>query len=253
MKLMKWICLFGIACIFVSCAGAKKTTLYLIGDSTVKSGEGQGENQHWGWGSFFDQYFTIPVENHAKGGRSTRTFITEGRWDSVLNRLRPGDYILMQFGHNDQSPLDDTARARGTMKGIADDSVEIYNPILQKKEFVYTYGKYLRKYIDEAREKKATIIVLSPVPRVRWVEGKVVSMNDYAGWAEEIAKEKSVPYINLNKLISDEYSRLGEEKVLTFFPVDKTHTNEVGAKLIAEQLAKAINKENSQGLYKYKN
>lgn len=253
MKLMKWIFLISITCTLVGCTGTKRTTLYLIGDSTVKSGEGKGENQHWGWGSFLDQYFTIPVENHAKGGRSTRTFITEGRWDSVLSRIKAGDYILMQFGHNDQSPLDDTARARGTIKGITEDSVEIYNPILQKKETVYTFGKYLRKYIDEAQEKKATIIVLSPVPRVRWVNGKIVSMDDYAAWTEAIAIEKSVPYINLNKLVSDEYSRLGEEQVLTFFPSDKTHTNDAGAKLIAELLAKSISKENSKGLYKYKN
>lgn len=238
--------------VLMSCSSSKHTTLYLIGDSTVKSGEGKGENNHWGWGSFIGEYFSIPVDNHARGGRSTRTFISEGRWDSVLNLLKKGDYILMQFGHNDQSPLDDTARARGTLKGIEKDSVEIYNPILKKKEIVYSYGEYLRKYIEDAKEKKARIIVLSPVPRVRWVNEELISMDDYAGWAEQVAMEEGVPFINLNKIISAAYTELGEEKVAQFFPSDKTHTNDLGAKLIARLLVKNIQKENSKGLYKYK-
>lgn len=248
---MKWIknlTLLAIVMCMFSCASSKKSTLYLIGDSTVKSGEGKGENQHWGWGSFMQPYFDIPVENHAKGGRSTRTFITDGRWDTVLQKLNKGDYILIQFGHNDQSPLDDTARARGTLKGIAKDSVEIYNPILKRQEVVYTYGEYLRKYIDEAKAKKAKIIVLSPVPRVRWEGDKMVSMNDYAEWAEAIAKEKEVPYINLNQLVSDAYTEIGKEKVNLFFPTDKTHTNAEGAKFIARILVKSLTTKNNSGL-----
>ncbi len=249
-----WIAVLSVI-FLAACSGEKhKPTLFLIGDSTVKSGEGKGENEHWGWGSFIDQYIDtsrLSVENHARGGRSTKTFITDGKWDTVLSRLQAGDYILMQFGHNDQSPLDDTARARGTLKGIEEDSVEIFNPVLQKQEIVYTYGKYLRKYIDEAKAKNATIIVLSPVPRVKWENGVLRSMDDYAVWAEAIAREKEAIFINLNQLVSTAYTALGEDKVQEFFPSDKTHTNADGAKFIAEKLAEYMSEKNEIPLSEY--
>ena len=95
----------------------------------------------------------ISIRNHAIGGRSSRTFITEGRWDKILNELKKGDYVIMQFGHNDGGPLDDTARARGTIRGIGEESKEIYNPITKKQEVVHTYGWYMRKYIRETKER----------------------------------------------------------------------------------------------------
>src|SRR5687768_9613808 len=145
-----------------------RPTLYIIGDSTVKNGSGKGEQSLWGWGSFMaDRFDTtrIAVQNHAIGGRSSRTFITEGRWERILQTLKAGDFVIMQFGHNDSGPLDDTARARGTIKGIGEDSSAIYNPIRKVNEVVHTYGWYMRKYINEAKAKGAIPIVCSPVPR----------------------------------------------------------------------------------------
>ena len=84
----------------------------------------------------------------------------------------------MQFGHNDASPLDDTARARGTIRGTGDESKEIYNPIMKKNEVVYTYGYYIRKYIRDIKAKGATPIVCSLIPRNNWKEGKVVRSTD---------------------------------------------------------------------------
>src|SRR5690242_12485375 len=145
-----------------------KPVLYIIGDSTVKNGSGTGQQGLWGWGSFIADYFDttrIGVENHAIGGRSSRTFITEGRWHRILAQLKPGDFVIMQFGHNDAGPLDDTARARGTIRGIGNDSAAIYNPIRKINEVVYTYGYYMRKYVDDAKAKGAIPIVCSLVPR----------------------------------------------------------------------------------------
>src|SRR3954453_11350414 len=91
----------------------QKPTLYIIGDSTVKNGAGTGGGGLWGWGDFIAPYFDtirISIENDALGGTSSRTFQTAGLWDKVLMKLKPGDYVVMQFGHNDGSPLDDTAR-----------------------------------------------------------------------------------------------------------------------------------------------
>ncbi|MCH5597228.1 GDSL-type esterase/lipase family protein [Niabella ginsengisoli] len=136
----------------------EKPVLYIIGDSTVKNGSGKGADQLWGWGSLIDTYFDttkIDVQNHAIGGRSSRTFITEGRWEAILKTLKKGDFVIMQFGHNDGSPLDDTARARGTIKGIGNEHKDIYNPIRKINETVYTYGYYMRKYVQDAKTKGA--------------------------------------------------------------------------------------------------
>ena len=233
----------------------EKPVFYIIGDSTVKNGDGTGKNQQWGWGSFMADYFdttSISIANHAIGGRSSRTFLTEGRWDKIMASLKKGDYVIMQFGHNDSGPLDDTARARGTIKGIGEESKEIYNPILKKQEVVYTYGWYMRKYIREAKAKGAIPIVCSPIPRNDWKEGKVIrSANSYSGWAEKVAKEEGAYFINLNGMVAAKYEEMKEDAVKPFFPVDHTHTNREGALLNAQLVASELKKINDKLLTKY--
>src|SRR5258706_7851956 len=102
-------------------------TLFIIGDSTVRNGRGDGAGGLWGWGDWIRPYFDstkIKVENRALGGRSSRTFLTEGRWEKVLADVKAGDFVLMQFGHNDGGPLD-TGRARASLKGTGDDVKEV--------------------------------------------------------------------------------------------------------------------------------
>src|SRR5215203_3767125 len=200
----------------------EKPVFYIIGDSTVKNGDGTGKGGLWGWGDFIAGYFDtikISVRNHAIGGRSSRTFITEGRWDKILATLKKGDYMIMQFGHNDAGPLDDTARARGSIKGIGNESKEIYNPIMKKQEVVYTYGYYMRKYIRDTKVKGAIPIVCSPIPRNDWKEGKLIRSTDsYSGWAKQIAREEAAYFIDLNNLVAAKYEELGAEAIKPFFP-----------------------------------
>src|SRR5437867_12654193 len=104
-------------------ASAEQPTLFIIGDSTVKNGSGEGADGLWGWGSVIGPHFDatrIKIENRALGGRSSRTFLTEGLWAKVLADLKAGDFVLMQFGHNDGGPLD-SGRARASLKGNGDD------------------------------------------------------------------------------------------------------------------------------------
>lgn len=233
----------------------QKTTLYIIGDSTVRNGDGKGTNQQWGWGSLLAPFFdtnAISIRNHAIGGRSSRTFINEGRWQRILDELKPGDFVMMQFGHNDASPLDDTARARGTIRGIGDESKEIYNPITKKQEVVYTYGWYMRKYVNEAKAKGAIPIICSPVPRNNFKEGKVSRVDDsYGKWARETATSTGAYFIDLNNAIAAEYEKLGPDQVKTFFPADHTHTNEAGARLNAEFVVKGVQALQDCELKKY--
>jgi unsaturated rhamnogalacturonyl hydrolase len=223
----------------------EKPTLYIIGDSTVKNGSGKGSDSLWGWGSVIQPHFDtnrINIENHAIGGRSSRTFITDGRWDKILNNLKAGDYVIMQFGHNDAGPLDDTSRARGTMRGIGDSSKSIYNPIRKVQETVYTYGWYMRKYVNETKAKGAIPIICSLVPRNDWEKGKVKRSKDsYASWAKQVADTEGVAFIDLNEKVALEYEALGETAVKKqFFPKDHTHTDYDGARLNAQIVAGEI-------------
>lgn len=244
MKSLKLVLLFATVLLLSFSIKKHKPVLYIIGDSTVKNGDGKGKNILQGWGSFMDGYFDttkIGVQNHAIGGRSSRTFITEGRWDTILATLHKGDYVIMQFGHNDSGPLDDTARARGTLKGIGEESSEIYNPIRKQKEVVHSYGWYMRKYVNDAKAKGAVAIICSPIPRNDWKEGKVLrSDNSYAVWASQVAEGTGAYFIDLNNLLGNEYEKIGKEKTSVFFPQEHTHTNKEGAMFNANIVVQEI-------------
>lgn len=233
-----------------------KPTLFIIGDSTVKNGSGKGEAALWGWGDFMkDEFDTsrLHIENHARGGRSSRTFQTEGLWANVLNRMKPGDFVIMQFGHNDRSPVNDTLRARGTIKGVGKEEEEIDNLITKKHEIVHTFGWYMRNFVRDTKAKKCTPIICSMVAQNLWKDGKVIRVTDtYAAWARQIAEEEGAFYIDLNDLVAARYEQLGPEKVQhDLFLKDNTHTTEEGARINAKLVADAIKAQKKLSLRKF--
>lgn len=222
-------------------------TLWLIGDSTVRNGQDTGNNGQWGWGNPIASYFDtskMNVQNLAQGGTSSRTFQTSGRWDRVLAQIKPGDFVIMQFGHNDSGAINDNSRARATIKGNGEETEEIDNMLTHKHEIVHTYGWYIRKYITDANSKGAAhVIVCSPIPRNRWSDGKVGRNSSYAQWAEEAAKQEKAAYIDLNEIVSKKYDALGEEKVTAeLFPEKETvHPDWAGAVMNAESVIEGLN------------
>lgn len=219
-------------------------TLYIIGDSTVKHGSGKGNDGLWGWGDLIGKYFDtseINVENHARGGRSSRTFRTEGLWDQVLANLQPGDFVLMQFGHNDGGSLN-TGRARGSLKGNGDETKKVMMEATSKPEVVHTYGWYIRQYIKDTKAKGAIPVVVSQIPRNIWHDGKVErASNDYGKWAKESAEAEGAYFIDLNKIVAKRYEEEGEEKVKTaYFLEDHTHTTEAGAHINAAAVIEGL-------------
>jgi lysophospholipase L1-like esterase len=218
------------------------TSLFLIGDSTVRNGRGDGANGQWGWGEPLVDRFDankVNVVNRAVGGLSSRTFLTQGHWDRTLALMKPGDVVLMQFGHNDNGPLDDPARARGTLKGTGEETKEIDNPITQQHEVVHTYGWYLRKFITDAKAKGATPLVCSPIPRKIWKDGKIVR-DSYGKWAADVAAQEHVGFIDLNEIIARKYDALGPEKVEPLFGDEHTHTSRAGAELNADSVVEGL-------------
>jgi len=212
-------------------------TLYIIGDSTVKNTT--AGQQGWGYPikDFFD-LTRIRVENRARGGRSSRTFQTEGLWDQVLAELKPGDFVLMQFGHNDGGAVNDESRARGSLQGTGDDTQEIDNLLTKKHEVVHTYGWYMKKFVTDTKAKGATAIVVSPVPRNIWIEGKVErAAPTYGGWAASVASSQKAFFIDLNEIVAKQYEAIGPDKIAKeYFLGDHTHTTPLGAKLNAESV-----------------
>jgi len=234
--------LLAVAFLLVTAAFIKpvKPTLHIIGDSTVRN----LNKETWGWGTPIALLFDttkIEVENNAMAGRSTRTYLSEGRWDKVLESLKPGDFVTMQFGHNDGS-IPDTTKAgkRGVLKGI-DEEIKVLTWPDGKVETVHTYGWYIRKFVRDAKAKGATPIVISMIPRNEFKNGRVIRADqDFGKWAAEVAQQENAFFIDLNKIVADEYDTMGPEKVKSFFPGDHTHTNLEGARLNAASVVKGI-------------
>ncbi|MFA4869356.1 MAG: rhamnogalacturonan acetylesterase [Pedobacter sp.] len=231
-----------------------RPVLYIIGDSTVQNSDGNGKNEYWGWGSLLYPYLDtnqVAIRNHAKAGTSTRTFILDGRWEKILARLKKGDMVMMQFGHNDHAGVDDSTKQKGSLLGIGPETKEIISIRTHQKEIVHTYGWYLNKFVSEAKEKGAIPIICSLVPRNKWENGEVVKEAEYPEWAQSVAKKEGTYFINLNRIVAKHWVVIGPKGVKSFFPVDGTHTNLQGAELNAKCVIEGLKEIKSCPLNKY--
>ena len=208
-------------------------TLYLVGDSTMKVGT-TGQR---GWGDELAPYFNlhkINVVNQAIGGRSSRTYQTEGRWDAVVATLQKGDYVILQFGHNDGGAINDNFRARASIKGSGEETEEIDNILTKKHEVVHSYGWYMRKYATDVKAKGATPIILSLVPRNTFTNGKVARASEsYGKWAHEAADAIKITFVDHNEIIALGLEKLGPEKAAALFADGRLHASPDGAKFNA--------------------
>ena len=225
---------------------AEIPSIFMVGDSTVRNGAGDGAGSQWGWGDFIGDKLNskkVNLVNRAIGGLSSRTFITGGHWQRALSMMKPGDHVLIQFGHNDAAPLNDDSRARGTIKGVGEEQVDIKNLLTGLDESVHSYGWYLRKMIGDARARGIIPIICSPVPRKTWDEAgsQIVRAQDsYPQWAEQVARQSGSMFIDLHRLVADQYDSLGAQKVDALFADAHTHTSKEGAELSAGIVAQQL-------------
>ncbi len=220
--------------------------LFTIGDSTVKNRDTEPDGM-WGWGSVIHELFDeerITVENHAMAGRSARTFLDEGRWEKVYNALQPGDFVLIQFGHNDAGAIN-TGKARAELPGSGYESKVFKMEKTGMYQVIYTFGWYLRKFIMDAKEKGAIPIVLSHTPRNMFDNGKIQrNTNSFGKWTREAAEQAGAYFIDLNKITGDKLEKMGYEEGLRvvgeYFNRDHTHSSLKGAHLNAQSIAEGL-------------
>lgn len=239
-----------------------KPTVYFCGDSTMQNEDIPGNpDSMWGWANpaitsalFRQDKRTheplVHVVNAAKAGRSARTYLEEGRWEQIYNSLRPGDYVVIQFGHNDMGDIAG-GKARADIPGTADSS-HVYR--LQSDysyKVVYTYGWYLRKFVSDAREKGAIPIICSMTPRNEW-PGNAIERRpgSAATWAAEVAREMDVPFVDIHNLTADYLDKhcrantpeASKAKAAAYYRHDHTHTSLEGARLNARMFAAGLRK-----------
>jgi rhamnogalacturonan acetylesterase len=203
-------------------------TLWIAGDSTVRNGGLQR-----GWGQDIERFVDkkkIRVANRAIGGRSSRTFFTEGRWDKMLAEVKKGDIVLVQFGHNDVGPVGEGGKFRGSIKGTGEETEQVQRPdgVL---ETVHSFGWYLRQYARTAKAKGATVVLCSPVPHKKFdAAGKFVPDWDQGrGWVKSSAKAESALYLDLCGIVGSAYAAMEPSQIEGFFADKGTHTNHEGA------------------------
>ena len=173
-------------------------TVFLAGDSTM-SEKAADKRPETGWGEFLQGYFPVDrvrVENHAQNGRSTRTFLSEGRWQAILDRLRPGDYVFIQFGHNDQPK----------------EKVDRHTPPEQ-------YRQNLTRFVQDARATGATPVLLTPVMRRRFdAEGNVEDSHaQYPDLVRAVAQATSSPLIDMHRASERVLQQYGVEESKRLF------------------------------------
>ncbi|MBI5809331.1 MAG: rhamnogalacturonan acetylesterase [Ignavibacteriales bacterium] len=214
----------------------EKPVIYLIGDSTCAD-KPLDDNPEHGWGQVFQNFFTsdVIIENHAKNGRSTKSFIDQGLWKIVLDKLKPGNYVFIQFGHNDQKISDTTRYAEANT----------------------AYRKNLIRYVEETRSKNAIPVLLTPVNRRKYdAQGNFIDQHgDYPKVVRELAAQLNVPLIDVHKKSMELFSKLGPEKSKELFLIsvpknvykalpegkeDNTHFTRKGAIEVSKMVVEGI-------------
>ena len=235
----------------------KTVTVFMIGDSTMANKDTTGGKQERGWGMMLQQYFKsgVVVDNHAVNGRSSKSFIDEGRWDVVLSKMKPGDYVIIQFGHNDEKPAADRHTDPGT-----------------------TFDANLRRFVLESRARGGIPILCNAVVRRNFYRQVDSSVDDeslrnttyedekvnsdtlidthgaYLLSPRNVARELDVPFIDANRVTHDleqgmgiegsrrlhMWFRPGEHPSVPKGRKDNTHYNVYGATVVAGLLAEEI-------------
>ncbi|KAI0025886.1 rhamnogalacturonan acetylesterase [Xylariomycetidae sp. FL0641] len=211
--------------------------LLICSDSTTANYETGDDLQ--GWGYYIGEYLSIPVSNLARNGRSTRSFINEGLWSSLLDSTASGDFVVIEMGHNDDGDPTTDEDDRATLPGVGDDTVTLVTSTGQQ-EAVHTFGWYLREMVSDVQEKGAVPIISGMVNRNYWDGNTLQSDWPFADYAQQVADEAGVEYIDHTRYSVAGWQAMGPTQAKTYYPEDNTHTSWEGARINAETFVQAV-------------
>lgn len=231
-----------------ACKTKEDVTLHIIGDSTMADYV-ENTTRTRGWGEMLQSYFSpkVKVANYARGGRSSHSFYKEGLWQVVTDSLRAGDYVLIQFAHNDEKEGGkDGADGRGTAPWT-------------------TYKTYIGKYVDEARQRNAIPVLVTPIIRRYFTSDGTISPKgchdlsvapddstlNYVRVMKRVAREKHVPLVDMTASTKQYSETLGKEKTVRciYVPTDGTHTQATGAAVYARLAAEGLKEKDILARY----
>ncbi len=235
-----------IAAVFAGCNTQKPVTVYMVGDSTMADRYDTIETPERGWGQVFPTYLNenVTIKNHAKNGRSTKSYLDEGRWDNVMETLGKGDIVIIQFGHND-------AKESDTVRFCPPDK----------------YAENLRLMISQAKSVGALPILCTPIARRHFKNGELEYVHgDYPDAAKKVAAEENVPLVDMTAKTMEWLGELGDEGSQPYFvyimapgeyskypegKTDNTHLRLAGALHVAQMFAQAVKEQGIEPLNRY--
>lgn len=262
MKIGKLLIITVCTLFLLTAANRKTTTIFMIGDSTMANKDISHDRKERGWGMALQCYFddNIRIDNHAVNGRSSRSFINEGRWDTVISRMKPGDYVIIQFGHNDEKPKADRHTDPGSTfdynlaKFVRETREHGGIPVLMNAVVRRNFAKVLPKNDDDEKLRNTTFKDANEL-----VEGDslVDTHGLYIVAPRDVAKRMNVHFVDANRITHELEQGLGREASkklhMWFLPneepsvpkgrQDNTHYNIYGAHTVARLLADALCEE----------
>jgi lysophospholipase L1-like esterase len=218
-------------------SGKVPNTIFIAGDSTADS-NGANNGKTNGWGKYLGDYMTSTVSNRAISGQSARTFWRDGNWENLIKDVNKGDYVFIQFGHNDVGGPH--KNPKGAAGGEGDETVTV--TVDGVEEVVHTFPWYIRQMAGQVIEKGATPLLLSLTPNFSFVDGKVEEPSRFAGYMKLVSDELKIPFIDLYHYIARNWEILGEQYLIDneWLPTDKKHTAPAAADFNAKMVVTGI-------------
>ncbi|KAH0591041.1 hypothetical protein H2248_001150 [Termitomyces sp. 'cryptogamus'] len=212
-------------------------TLYLAGDSTMAAGGGGSSTQ--GWGVPLTQYLDISVVNDAVAGESARSYSEQGLFTNLVNSIKSGDYVIIEFGHNDASA---GAIDNGKQDAVGD-GYNITSTVTTSNGtqiLIHSFAYYIENAIMAIEAKGANPIISSLTPDNIWTNGAIAAGGRFVSYAQSIGTRRNITYVDHYAYVAQAYDALGQTQTTTFYPIDHLHTNAAGANVVAQAFVRGL-------------